>query len=373
MPFLFHSRIALLLAALLAGWTLSWLHLPGAWLIGPLVVSAVFAVLGGARVFLPVLGYRAVQAVIGVALSFSVSLSSLAVLKTSWLPVSALVGAMLVLTVGNAWLLIRFAGLDASTALIGTLPGGAGQMVAMSESLGADGRLVAVMQYTRLLCIIFTVSLVAHFVTASAAHVVTTTAVAEPHILPWSWSGLLVSILAAVIGATLGERLRVPAGALVVPTILAVLWHIFGPVPAMPWPRVLLAGAYVALGLQIGSRFEPGVIERLRQLAAPILITSVFLLLGSAGLAWWLVQVLPRESLLTAYLAATPGGIDSVAVLAADLKADATLVLAVHFLRLMAVLVIGPTLIAKLATRMPRRLSGQPAADVGISERGRNI
>ena len=334
---------------------MSSLHLPGAWLIGPLVVSAGFAVLGGARVFLPVLGYRAVQAIIGVALSFSVSLSSLAVLKTSWLPVSALVGAMLLLTVGNAWLLIRFAGLDASTALIGTLPGGAGQMVAMSESLGADGRLVAVMQYTRLLCIIFTVSLVAHFVTANAPHLHTAAAgVVEPHVLPWSWSGLLISILAAAIGATLGETLRVPAGALVVPTMLAVLWHIFGPMPALPWPRVVLAGAYVALGIQIGSRFEPAVIDRLRRLAAPILITSVFLLIGSAVLAWWLVQVLPRESLLTAYLAATPGGIDSVAVLAADLKADATLVLAVHFLRLMAVLVVGPTLIARLAVRMPR-------------------
>ncbi len=362
---LLRSPITLLFAALASGWALAWLHLPGAWLIGPLVVSAVFAVTGGARVFLPLLGYRAVQAIIGVALCFSVTLSSLVVLRASWLPVGALVAAMLLLTIFNAWLLIRFAGLDASTAFIGTLPGGAGQMVAMSESLGADGRLVAVMQYTRLLCIIFTVALVTHFATAGTAATHLTPAHAAGS---FNGPGLLISVLIAAVGATLGEGLRVPAGALVVPTVLGVCWNILGSHPAAPWPHAVLNGAYVALGLQIGSRFEPAVLIRLRQLAMPILITSAFLLIGSALLAWWLIQVMPQESLMSAYLAATPGGIDSVAVLAADLKADATLVLAVHFLRLMAVLIIGPTLIPKLAGRFPPRATAAPLPAAGNEE-----
>jgi uncharacterized membrane protein AbrB (regulator of aidB expression) len=47
---------------------------------------------------------------------------------------------------------------------------------------------------------------------------------------------------------------------------------------------------------------------------------------------------------LTAYLATTPGGIDSVAIMALGSGADAPLVLAVQMLRLFAVVLAGSLL-----------------------------
>jgi len=47
----------------------------------------------------------------------------------------------------------------------------------------------------------------------------------------------------------------------------------------------------------------------------------------------------------SAYLAATPGGLDSVAAVATELHVDTTIVLAMHLVRLLCVLIFGPWLV----------------------------
>ncbi len=58
-----------------------------------------------------------------------------------------------------------------------------------------------------------------------------------------------------------------------------------------------------------------------------------------------ILAALTGTDLLTAYLATTPGGIDSVAVIALGSSANASLVLAVQMLRLFAVVLAGPILV----------------------------
>src|SRR3981081_600201 len=112
--------------------------------------------------------YRLAQSVIGVMLSFSITARSLQTIAANWVPVIALVLAMLMLTTISGIVLQRVANLPPGTALLGTLPGGAGAMIAMSDSLGADVRLVTVMQYGRLFAILATITLVGHFAGVSA-------------------------------------------------------------------------------------------------------------------------------------------------------------------------------------------------------------
>src|ERR671915_232013 len=78
------------------------------------------------------------------------------------LPAGWLVGPMLA----------AVAGLDGKTAALGTLPGAASGMLAMSGPLGADPRLVALMQYTRVVVVVFSAALVSRLglVPGSAPH-----------------------------------------------------------------------------------------------------------------------------------------------------------------------------------------------------------
>jgi uncharacterized protein len=269
-------------------------------------------------------------------LSFTITAKSLQTIVANWGPIATLVIIMLALTTVIGIGLRRFANLQPGTALLGALPGGAGEMIAMSDSLGADVRLVTVMQYGRLLAILATISVVGHFAGASVGGGQHAPAVAPTyHAEPLNY---LVSIIIALIGALVGVRFRIPAGTMIIPAILSALAGILG-IPAAPWPPLVMASAYLVLGLQIGGNFDAAVVAQLRRLGWFLLLSNLFLLGISALLAVCLMPLL-KIDLLSAYLAATPGGLDSVAAMATDLRADATLILAVHSLRLISVLII---------------------------------
>jgi len=161
-------KLLLLALSVLAGVAIGALGLPAAFLTGPLLVAATFSITNRPVIRFPLFLYRLAQSVIGVMLSFSITAKSLHTIAANWAPVIALVLAMLVLTTVIGIVLRRLTDLQPGTALLGTLPGGAGEMIAMSDSLGADVRLVTVMQYGRLLAILATISLVGHFAGASA-------------------------------------------------------------------------------------------------------------------------------------------------------------------------------------------------------------
>jgi membrane AbrB-like protein len=340
-------KAVLILFAVLSGFILARLGLPASFLTGPLLAAAIFAVTNRPVIRFPLFIYRLAQSAIGVMLSFTITAKSFQMIVSNWAPIVTLVLTMLVLTILIGIGLRRFANLQPGTALLGALPGGAGEMIAMSDSLGADVGLVAVMQYGRLLAILATITVVGHFAGAAGGgqHASSLAPIcrAEP-------VNYLVSTIIALIGALAGVRFRIPAGTILIPAVLAAIAGILG-IPAGPWPPFILASAYLVLGLQIGGNFDAAVVNQLRRLGWFILLSNIFLLAISAFLAVCLMPLL-KIDLLSAYLAATPGGLDSVAALATDLKADAALILAVHSLRLMTVLVVGPYLVQSVANRL---------------------
>ena len=118
------------------------------------MVSALAAVRGWKAVQFPGGIYLAAQAAIGTALGAGFSPRTLGVLPQHVGIFSFAVVFILLTSLLNGWLLARFTRLNAATAFLGTLPGGASVMAAMSDSLGADTRLVTAVQYTRLLIIL---------------------------------------------------------------------------------------------------------------------------------------------------------------------------------------------------------------------------
>ncbi len=63
------------------------------------------------------------------------------------------------------------------------------------------------------------------------------------------------------------------------------------------------------------------------------------------GLAWLLTEFAGIDP-LTAYLATSPGGMDSVAIIAASSKVDVSFVIALQTVRFVFVLILGPPLAA---------------------------
>jgi len=152
--------------------------------------------------------------------------------------------------------------------------------------------------------------------------------------------------------AWLGLRLKIPAGGLLVPMTVAALLQGTGYL-TVTLPKELLLLGYGAIGLSIGLRFSRDLLRRTVR-ALPEMLAATFALIGLCGVsAWTLVHLLHIDA-LTAYLATSPGGLDSVAIIAAGSNADVPFVLALQTLRLLVVVLTGP-FIAKLLSTVANR------------------
>jgi membrane AbrB-like protein len=338
--------VLLLLTALLLAFALQQAHLPAAWLFGPLIVSAFFAVRDWEAVALPKAVYMGAQATIGTALGAGFSPGTLVMLPRHFSVFAFAVIIILLTSLFNGWILTRVTKLDPATAFLGTLPGGAGEMAAMSDSLRADTRLVVVMQYIRLLLILAALVLVTPFLghhhpPAASPHVAIS-ALAPPAAI-FSWWKMAALALLAGCGWLTGMRTRIPAGTFLVPVALYFLLEMRG-IQLGRWPWPVFAVAYGMMGLQIGGRFHSSTVAAIKSILIPVCGTTLLLLGGSVFLAWMLTRELGLDA-VSAYLAATPGGLDSVAAVAAELQGDTAIILTVHIVRLLCVLIVGPWLV----------------------------
>src|SRR5215216_4523574 len=323
--------------------------LPAAWLVGPMLVAVALALAWPGRPMMPRWGRLASLAVVGVVLAAAFRPSVLPLIARHWLPVCLVVCGTLLLSLAAGFLLARVASLDTKSAALGTLPGAASGMLAMSGPLGADPRLVAVMQYTRVVVVVFSAALVSRLglVPGSVPQEISVQGL-QAHasggmaLVQDAWLAYALTALVAALGAWAGTRLRLPAGALMGPLILGVGLEELG-VVRLAWPPGVPQAAFLVLGLWVGLLFDRSSIKSAGRLFPFVLVSAVGLVVACAGLGWSLTAITDITG-LTAYLATTPGGIDSVAIMALGSGADAPLVLAIQMLRLFAVVLAGSLL-----------------------------
>ena len=277
--------------------------------------------------------------------------SVLPLIAKEWVAVGIAVGGTLLLSIGAALLLAKFARLDRRTAVLGTLPGAASGMLAISDPLGADPRLVALMQYVRVVLVVISAAAIARSGTlpGGAPGPLSSgpgASGAEGALVPSaSWAAYGLTALVAIIGGWVGTRLRLPGGALLGPLVLGVVLAEIGMLrPA--WPPGMAPLAYALIGAYVGLLFDRTSVRRAGRLLPLMLASTLLLMAACAGLGWALAALTGADP-LTAYLATAPGGIEAVAVVAVESGADVSLVLAVQMLRLLAVVLAG-TLLGRL-------------------------
>ena len=284
------------------------------------------------------------EALVGVVLGTYVQLSTLQEIAGDAVPIALVTLATLGLSVASGLVLARVTELDRATAAFGTIAGGATGVIVMARELGADQRLVAVLQYLRVVVVVLltpvlvAVAFGSDGASGSGGGVSTQEA---------GLQGAAFALVCGAAGLLLARRVPLPAPTLLLPLLVAAALTVSGAPGVRGVSDLLQQLSFGVIGVEVGLRFTRESLRRAGRVLLPALALIAALLVGSFGLALVLAP-LAGVSTLTAYLATTPGGLYAVLAVAVSSGADTTFVLAVQVLRLLVMLVAAPALAKRL-------------------------
>lgn len=338
----FPQWMLLLAGSALLIWGMRSVGLPGAWLLGPMIAGIVVGVNRGSIRVSPLLLLGA-QAILGCMIAGLMTRPVLSAFLRQW-PLFVVVTSATIVAGGVLGRLLSRRGvLPGTTAIWGLSPGAASAMMLMAEANGGDPRLVAFMQYLRVICVSLTASLIGRWWIVGSVNVgANPVAIPGVHLAP-----LAATLAVAVLGTALALRLKIASGALLVPMAAGSILQASG-VVEIELPRELILATFVLLGWSVGLRFtRAGLTHASRSL--PAILASIAVLIVFCGTVGLILHRVAGVDPLTAYLATSPGGIDSAIVIASSTKVDLAFVMAMQIFRAIVVLLIGPTFARRLA------------------------
>lgn len=219
-----------------------------------------------------------------------------------------------------------------TTALWGSSPGGASTMVLLCESFGADSRLAAFMLYFRVILVALATSLVSWWVTASTHHAFITPPITEGNIP--------ATLLLILICSLIGMKIRFPAAPLLLTMFCGALIQIMGifHIETPLWVRI---PAFLIIGWSIGLRFTLPILRHALKTLPAVMFSSLLLIIICALLALPVAHY-THIDLLSAYLATSPGGLDTIIIISANIPVALPFIISLQTSRMIAVLILGP-------------------------------
>lgn len=338
----------LAVASLIAAMVLVAVQAPAALLLAPLAAGVAFG-LNGATIRPAPIVFAGAQALVGCLIALSATPGFYAGV-VAHLPVYvALGGATLAVTLGIGWFMALRGWLPGATAIWGLAPGASTAMVLMADAFGGDRRLVAMMQYLRVLMVALVAIGLAQIKGAHPHADVDWLAFGDP--------GMVLATLAFAAGAGLiGGISKIPAGVFLVPMLLGSALQASGLVQ-LELPQLVSAIAYAVVGWSIGLGFTRAAVIYSARMLPRIVAVQVVVLMICGFLAIGVAAVTGVD-LFSAYLATSPGGTDTILIIASSTPVDLAFILGGQLVRFLMVLALGPILARMLARHV---LSPKPA------------
>ena len=173
------------------------------------------------------------------------------------------------------------------------------------------------------------------------------------------WEIVAAAPVAVLLGAYLGLRIGIPAGAFTGAMVAVGLMLATLGFPSVPTPDLLGQALQVMVGVLVGFRISR---DSLASGAGTLLPAAVLaaLFLGSAVAVAALAVGLTGVSPITALFAAAPGGLTEMATIGASVGADGPAVAAIHLSRLLLVIFVANFFLARFRSRDVRQETDEP-------------
>jgi hypothetical protein len=151
---------------------------------------------------------------------------------------------------------------------------------------------------------------------------------------------LILYLVLGTAGGLAGSRLKIPGATLLGSMLAVILFQVAGG-RSMALPKTVSFCVQILVEVMVGTSYTPELGRVLPKIFLPILASTLSLVL--VGFVTSLI--LGRLGVLdaaTAYLGTSPGAISAMISLAVESQANATVVLAFHFFRVVFVIVTAP-------------------------------
>jgi membrane AbrB-like protein len=308
------------------------IHAPLPWMLGPLTAVTVWRLTTRRSLYWPFSLRQTSLAIFGYMLgrSFTNETILLILKQLPYMAVTTVMMVMFSLSLG-VWV-ARRANIGTGNGIFGSVPGGLAQMLVISEETEkVETTVVALMQSSRVIAVVFLVPFL-------AIHAIGTRAGLQPPSSPLSDTadlspyGYGLFAAAVIIGVWAAKRIRLPNHALTGALLTTAIINVSG-IQAPPLPSLIVLLAQLSLGIYIGLQMKPDTLGNARKLVAYTAWSSLLLVLFCLLLAFLLTIVTPMD-LTTAFLSAAPGGIAEMGVTAAIIGADLSFVTGYQLFRL---------------------------------------
>ncbi len=321
--------VAALAIGAAAGYVCTLLRTPIPWMLGPLF-SLAFLRVAGVDIGVPTPIRYGGQWIIGTSLGLYFTPQVVAQVAGLWYLLLA--GAVFAVVVGyvSARALSRMTGLDRTTALFASVPGGAAEMAVLGERFGARVDRVAAAQSLRILIV---VALLPAIYTLLGVHGADPYVQGAKTIVP---TGLVMLMAATAVGGFIFMRLRVP-NAFVLGSLAVAIPLTAMQIDLSAMPQWASNTGQCLLGCALGSRFQRDFLQGAHRFVGAVAVSVLLAMVLSAvfGVGMAYASGLHPATLI---LATAPGGIAEMCVTAKVLQLGVPLVTAFHVARVVVIL-----------------------------------
>lgn len=162
-----------------------------------------------------------------------------------------------------------------------------------------------------------------------------------------SFFTLLTCILLGLIGGLCGYKLKIPAGSLIGSMVFVIAFKLILKTEWVP-PKQFGIGIQIALGVVVGTTFQPSLLSTFYKMLLPIVISSI-VLVATGILTAFIFHKTGLLDINTGYLGTSPGAMSILIVLAMENQISATVITCFHLFRVIFVIITAP-LLMKLIT-----------------------
>lgn len=242
----------------------------------------------------------------------------------------------------------RIGGQSRVTALFSAMPGGVVEMVEIGRATGGDEKAIILAHVWRIILVIAAIAFWFRLVLGYEVD-----GMMPMYAEPTGPLDLLILGLCAVIGSALGLGLKLPAPTFIGPMALSAAAHMAGITHSSP-PLALVIAAQIVLGVIVGCRFkgsQPRDVFRALRLA----VAATAIMMAVAAFTSWGAHFVTGYSAAQLLLAYAPGGLNEMSLVSLAIQADVAFVATHHLVRIIVLLVLAGTLLAKIAAILNRR------------------